>query len=132
MRKRTKILILILCGVCALIAASFIPYFAARIRTGDFLAENEDTNIKALIDEEMESAKWTDFAVLEYDDTSVTVYYYTTAQVNGYKSADVFDYEKQNGEWVFTRWDKMWSTGGDGENRYTAAYWWHFFIAPPS
>lgn len=60
--------------------------------------------------------------VLSYSDTKAEVYY-----VDRDGTGDTLNFEKQNGEWVYTTWNTIWTTLGGNADGAIWPYWWHWF-----
>lgn len=60
--------------------------------------------------------------VLSYSDTEAEVYY-----VDRDGTGDTLNFEKQDGEWVYTNWNTIWSACGGSAEGAIWPYWWHWF-----
>lgn len=58
--------------------------------------------------------------VLKCNDETAEVYYVGKDMTHG----SVLTFEKQDENWVETRWDTIWSTGGNAAD-VIFPYWWH-------
>ncbi len=62
------------------------------------------------------------FKVLKCDGENAEVYYVGKDMTGG----NVLTFEKQDGSWVETRWDTIWSGTGGSASDVIYPYWWHF------
>lgn len=61
------------------------------------------------------------FKVLACDGNTARVYYVSENRAGG----DVLTFEKQEGVWVQSKWETIWSTTGSA-SEVIYPYWWHF------
>lgn len=59
--------------------------------------------------------------VLEYSDTTASVYYVTKNK----GSANIIKFSGKNGEWNYDSWETVWSNMGSASD-VVWPYWWHF------
>lgn len=71
----------------------------------------------AMLPEKMEY-----FKVLRCDGKTAEVYYVGKDMTHG----DVLSFENQNGVWVETAWNTIWSGTGGSASDVIYPYWWHF------
>lgn len=62
--------------------------------------------------------------VLSYSDTEAEVYY-----VNRDGTGDTLNFTRQDGEWVYTHWNTIWTTLGGNADGAIWPYWWHFIYS---
>lgn len=65
--------------------------------------------------------KMVTFKVLDYSETSATVYYIG----EGHSGGNVLEFELHEGEWRESGWRTIWSTSGSA-SEVVWPYWWHF------
>lgn len=61
--------------------------------------------------------------VIEYDDESAEVYFYSTEE-GGLGS--LVSFVKEENIWTFESWDTLWSDGGGNADDVLPQYWWHW------
>ena len=61
------------------------------------------------------------FKILDYSETTATVYYVSENMSGG----NVLEFVKQNEEWVYSNWETIWSKTGSASD-IIWPYWWHF------
>lgn len=61
------------------------------------------------------------FKVLNCDGNTAEVYYVSKGMTNG----DVLTFVNEDGTWVQTYWQAIWSTSGSASD-VIYPYWWHF------
>ncbi len=59
--------------------------------------------------------------VLDYSDEFARVYYVSKNKAVG----DVVAFEKKDDDWLYSRWDTIWSDTGSASS-VIWPYWWHF------
>ena len=64
--------------------------------------------------------------VLECDGNTARVYYVSDNETMG----SVLKFKKQNGTWIETGWDTIWSAQGGSASEAVWPYWHQFFITP--
>lgn len=118
MQKKVKRTIIIVFAISALVVAIWV---IALIRCEILTHLHYDEFAEAYQQNTMLSDKMETFKILDYSDTSATVYYIG----EGYCGADVLEFEWQDGVWNESDWRTIWSASGSA-SEVIWPYWWHF------
>lgn len=116
-----KTVIIIICFISVIVAIALIhavPAIKHEILTDKYGDEFMDLIL------ENHSSEALNVKVMEYGDSSATVYVYSTGEPRT-RSGHLYKYEKQGDEWYETEWRTLWSDSGSADN-VIFPYWWHY------